>query len=55
MTNLYLHIFSYQSASVVCGVCPVIGSYHIFGVFRIRSEKKIIEIYVYNVGNILSV
>lgn len=40
MTYLYLHIFSYQSASVVCGVCPVVGSDHLFGVFRIRSERR---------------
>lgn len=40
ITYLYLHIFSYQSTSVVCGVCPVIRSEHLLGVFRIHSERR---------------
>lgn len=38
MNDLYLHVFSYQSPSVVCGVCPVIRLQHLFGVFWIHSE-----------------
>lgn len=44
ITNLYLHVFSYQSPSVVCGVCPVIRLQHLFGVFWIHSEIPKIEI-----------
>lgn len=54
-TNLYLHVFSYQSPSVVCGVCPVIRLQHLFGVFWIHSEiPKIQRISLFVSFNIVS-
>lgn len=43
ITNLYLHVFSYQSSSVVCGVCPVIRLQDLFRVFWIHSEIPKVE------------